>query len=77
MKDHSQIALKLFKAGPASLTVSECVALIGDLLVAMAHQGQQIRDYDCKDRTLYGIKKVRGRYFFLAADDGRREGARR
>jgi len=74
MKRHDQIALKLLRSGAGSLTEAECVSLIGDLLVAMTHRGERIRDYDHKERSLYGVRKIKGRYYFLAAQDAGEEG---
>jgi len=73
MAKRDQIVLKLFRGGPQSLTDAECVSLIGDLLMAMAHRGERIRDYDYKDRNLYGVRKIKGRYYFLAAQDAGEE----
>ena len=75
MGKRDRIAFKLLRSGAASLTESECVSLIGDLLVAMIHRGEYIRDYDHKGRKLYGVRKIKGRYYFLAARDmGEEEG---
>ena len=69
MRRHDGAALKLLKGGASSLTTSECISLIGDLLVAMIHRGEYIRDYDHKGRSLYGVRKIKGKYYFLAALD--------
>lgn len=74
MRRRDQIALKLLKNGAESLTGAECVFLIGDLLVAMIHRGEYIRDYDHKGRSLYGVRRIKGRYYFLAARDAGEEG---
>lgn len=73
MKKHDKIALKLLKGGMSTLTARECVSLIGDLLATMMHRGECIRDYDHKERSLYGVRMIKGRYYFLATLDAGEE----
>ena len=73
MAKRDQIVLKLLRGGAQSLTDAECVSLIGDLLVSMIHRGVYIRDYDHKGRSLFGVRRIKGRYYFLAAQDAGEE----
>ena len=41
---------------------------INNLLRALEKKGVQIADYDHKERTLYSIQKVKGNFYFLAAE---------
>lgn len=70
MKSHNILGLKLFRGGAEALSPTECVQLMGDLLVALAHHGYIIHDYDDKARQLFGFMKHKGGYTYLSGYEG-------
>ena len=47
---------------------------INNLLRALEKKGVQIADYDHKERKLYSIQQVKGKFYFLAAEPEQQEG---
>lgn len=41
---------------------------INNLLRALEKKGVQIADYDHKERNLYSVQQVKGKFYFLAAE---------
>ena len=49
---------------------------INNLIRALEKKGVQIMDYDQKERKLYSVKQVKGKFYFLAADPEDQEDGR-
>jgi len=47
---------------------------INNLIKALEKKGVQIMDYDQKERKLYSIQQVKGKFYFLAAEPEQPEG---
>lgn len=60
----------------ATMEPLQLVQGINNLIRALEAKGVQITDYDQKERQLYSVKQIKGKFYFLAAapedpEDGR------